>query len=405
MRLQSIYIGQYKNLKEFRLSFDGSSFIDIFVGKNGSGKSNFFEALIEIFRHLYEYDKDKIGLDFDYILKYEIEGKETEIAWTSGKLKINGRIRATIGKTPLPDNLLIYYSGHNDTVASLVEKYEEAFRRRIKSADLDENRHFIGIGSAYKELLLSVILMQPETSNAQQFIRQKLGIKTVSSEVKLILKRPSYATDSRFDIEDNDENDRYWKAAGITKTFLDRLTTCIGQATNGPIRSEGYFRGDDRYILYFDITKIQKEFSDHSSQELFRQLDNLKILGMLAEILIPLTLENGLDAGVSHFSDGQFQSVYIYSIVELFKDQNCITLLDEPDSFLHPEWQFDFLKQVFEITDAATKNNHVLMSSHSAATLCPLEERNISLFSITDSIVSCSKRVVLHSNVGGVSYN
>ncbi|MDV3002884.1 MAG: hypothetical protein N5P05_004539 (plasmid) [Chroococcopsis gigantea SAG 12.99] len=58
MRLKSIYISQYKNLNNFTLNFDSNCFIDIFVGKNGSGKSNFFEALIEIFHHLYDYDKD-----------------------------------------------------------------------------------------------------------------------------------------------------------------------------------------------------------------------------------------------------------------------------------------------------------------------------------------------------------
>ena len=30
MRLQSLYISQYKNLENFTLSFDGNSFIDIF---------------------------------------------------------------------------------------------------------------------------------------------------------------------------------------------------------------------------------------------------------------------------------------------------------------------------------------------------------------------------------------
>ncbi len=48
MRLKSVYISQYKNLKDFTLNFDGSSFIDVFVGKNGTGKSNLFEALIEM---------------------------------------------------------------------------------------------------------------------------------------------------------------------------------------------------------------------------------------------------------------------------------------------------------------------------------------------------------------------
>ena len=122
MRLTSLYIGQYKNLRDFSLNFDGSSFIDVFVGKNGTGKSNLFEALIEIFRHLVEFDRDKAACDFNYRIGFEIDGKTTEIGWNSGKLTIGGKERKTIGKTLLPDNVLIYYSGHNDTVANLVEQ-------------------------------------------------------------------------------------------------------------------------------------------------------------------------------------------------------------------------------------------------------------------------------------------
>lgn len=392
MRLTYLHIGQYKNLRDFSLSFDGSSFIDVFVGKNGTGKSNLFEALIEIFRHIVEYDRDKTPCDFNYRIDYEIDGKATEIGWNSGKLTINSKDRKTIGKTPLPDNILIYYSGHNDTVANLVEQYEEAFRKRIKRANFDETRFFLGIGPEYKELLLAVLLMQSDTCKARQFICQKLGIETVASEVKVVLERPAYAADSRFDIELNDETDRYWKPEGIAKTFLDRLHRCINTASGSPVRSEGYFASDDRYVLYFGIDKIQREFSDLSPQELFRQLDNLKTLGMLAEITIPLQLENGVDASVSHFSDGQFQSVYIYSITELFKDRNCITLLDEPDSFLHPEWQFDFLKQIFEITEDAAKSNHVLMSSHSASTITSTSEKMINLFELDERQITVTKR-------------
>lgn len=401
MRLKSLYISQYKNLRNFPLSFEGSSFIDVFVGKNGTGKSNLFEALIEIFRHIVEYDKSKTDLGFSYRLVYEIDNTETSIEWSWGEIDntalrerpkdrgliINGKERKTIGQTPVPDNVLIYYSGHNKTIAGLVAQYEESFSQRIKRADFDESRFFIGIGPEYKELLLAVLLMQQDACKARQFICQKLGIANVAAELRLVLERPEYAADTRFDIELNDETDRYWKPDGITKTFLNRLHRCINTASGSPVRSEGYFASDDRYVLYFGIDKIQQEFSDLSPQELFRQLDNLKTLGMLAEITIPLQLENGVDASVSHFSDGQFQSVYIYSITELFKDRNCITLLDEPDSFLHPEWQFDFLKQVFEITHAAAKTNHVLMSSHSAVTLIQHESKRINLLEIESSNV------------------
>jgi predicted ATPase len=386
MRLKSVYISQYKNLRNFDLAFDDNSLIDVFVGKNGTGKSNLFEALIEIFRHLYEYDNDKTELDFNYRISFEIDGKETEISWTSGQFKINGKDRKTIGETPLPDNVLIYYSGHNDTVPQLVEQYKEAFRKRIKAASDEDIRKFIGIGPEYKALLLAVLLMQEDGNKARQFICRKLGIKTVSPEVKLVLQRPFYASSSTFDIEDL-ETDRYWKPVGITKTFLDRLSSCISQGPGSPVRAEGYFASEDRYILYFDIAQIQQEFS--GSQELFRQFDNLKTLEMLKDISIDVTLESGAEASIAHFSDGQLQSVYIYAIIELFKDRNCLTLLDEPDCFLHPEWQFEFLKQVFEITDIAARNNHVLMSSHSAVTLIPHEKKKIKFFDIKDNHANC----------------
>lgn len=385
MRLQSVFIDHYKNLKDFNLSFDGTSFIDVFVGKNASGKSNLFEALIEIFRHLYEYDKDKAELGFNYSIKYEIDGTETELAWNSGEFSINGKARKTIGQTPLPDNVLIYYSGHNDTVAGLVEQYEEAFGRRIKKADFDESRRFIGIGPQYKELLLAVLLMQPEDNRARQFICQKLGIATVAATANLVLKRPVFA-DKKFEIENFDPKTHYWGAEGITRQFLDKLISCVkGEFNHGNL----YNQGENIYQIPVNVELFQQVFADENVTDIFRQFDNLKTLGMLAEIVIPLQLAGGIAASIAHFSDGQFQSVYIYSIIELFKDRNCITLLDEPDSFLHPEWQFDFLKQVFEITDTAAKNNHVLMSSHSAVTLIPVDKKKIKFFDIKDNYANC----------------
>jgi recombinational DNA repair ATPase RecF len=39
MRLRSVWISAYKNLSDFSIAFDSGSFVDIFVGRNGSGKS------------------------------------------------------------------------------------------------------------------------------------------------------------------------------------------------------------------------------------------------------------------------------------------------------------------------------------------------------------------------------
>jgi len=197
MRLKSVFVSQYKNLRDFRLGFDGSSFIDVFVGKNGSGKSNLFEALIEIFRHLTEFGRPDNSIDFDYAVAYEIDGQDTTIEWKDGKLKINDDAdRKTLGKIPLPDNVLIYYSGHNTTVSGLVERYETAFRKRIRGASLEDSRRFIGIGPEYKSLLLAVLLAESKGKHSNQIFKRS---QTISNQSNLHELHQSYKQISRYD--------------------------------------------------------------------------------------------------------------------------------------------------------------------------------------------------------------
>ncbi|WP_343658828.1 AAA family ATPase [Chryseobacterium sp.] len=395
MRLKHLHIiGEYKNLNNFKLDFDGTNFIDVFVGKNGTGKSNLFEAIIEIFRHLFESD---YIINFDYKIIYELNKEDIEISWQEGKLVRNGSEFKSVPKNNLPDNVIIYYSGHNDKVTDLVLQYEYDFKKKIKGANIEDIREFIGIGKEYKSLLLAILLLQNDGNSAKKYIKQKLGISKISHEIKVVLKRPDYAlNNSDFDVDQFDNSTFFWKAKGVVAEFLEKLQTVKkgAQVLQTRDREEGYFarvKNEDEYILYYDIADLQTKFDNVTSLDLFRSFDNLKTIGMLKELSIVINLENGQEVNISDFSDGQFQTVYIYSIVELFKDKNCLTLLDEPDAFLHPEWQFDFLKQVLEINDKKLEKNHVLLSSHSAITLLQSEDRKVNFFKINDNKLSIYK--------------
>lgn len=389
MRLIHLHIKTtYKNLTDFKVDFDGGSFIDVFVGRNGTGKSNLFEAIIEIFRHLFE--KDHLPF-FNYLIRYELDGKKYEIVWENDKLFFNSEEVDSVSKKALPDNILIYYSGHNSKVSDLVKDYEEEFKRNLKEANEGDTREFIGIGKDYKSLLLSVLLLQPEDNKAKEFVKKKLGITGIKREVRIELRRPYYARKKGYEIDPAVEDTAFWKAAGITGKFLKTLST-VQLSKSNRIRNEGYFRSEgdefaDYYLLYFDTDSFKKTFSGLTPQQLFRELDNLKTIEMLKNISIEVELVDGTRGVINEFSDGQFQAVYIYSIIELFKDRNCLMLLDEPDSFLHPEWQYHFLSQIFDITDAASKNTHVLMTSHSAITLLNTEDRKINFFDFKENRV------------------
>ena len=378
MRLKSVSISAYKNLKDFSLNFDGDGFIDIFVGKNGSGKSNFLEALISIFDHVYDFDAKEIGPSFDYALTYTIDTKDTTFAWNAGvdgnagTLSINDRPRSTLGRTPTPNNILIYYSGQNAHVADIITRFENRFRGKIKGSELTESPRFIGIGPAYKKLLILLLLLLPDNTPSRLFLCQKLGILGNRGSFKLHVTKPIFARKAEYD--HLSPKDLFWGSAGQMREFLDQLVACIeGGATPGALHD----RDKDEYVFNINIANFRRVFTGRQPDEIFRMFNNLKILGMLGNISMDITLQGLEVSDLGMFSDGQFQSVYIFAISELFKDKNCITLLDEPDAFLHPEWQFDFLKQTHAISNQATKSNHILMSSHSASTIAAKSQSRV----------------------------
>lgn len=386
MRLKSIRVDNYKNLQDFTVTFDGENFLDIFVGKNGTGKSNFFEAIVKVFNFVFSSTKKRSDISFDFDLLYEIDGQDVHILRKDGQMKINGKARATIGDAPIPDNVIIYYSGHSDTIGKTVDRYARSYARRNKSWTGNEARKFISIGNDYKEMLLSTLLLQDIDCAARKYVCKKLGIDVLTETVTLTLAPPRF---KHVDVEVGNVASFLWGSTGISLEFVEKLLTCISEDFS---RDSIFDRVLNRYEIPINRALFADKFSEETSSDLFRSLDNLKTLGMFESLSIPIGLADGRPLLVKDFSDGQFQSVYIYAISELFKDRNCITLLDEPDSFLHPEWQFEFLEQVVDIagTDAA-ETNHVLLSSHSAATLISHDKESIGFFDLKNGNANAYK--------------
>ncbi|HCG8836645.1 AAA family ATPase [Vibrio parahaemolyticus] len=386
MKLKQLYISNYKNLNEFTLDFSEESFIETLVGKNGSGKSNFIEALLEVFRHIFQYDwrDNRYDIFFSYTLTYEIEGSTQTIEYNSNvnQLIINGRSRATVGQTPLPDYILTYYAGHNSTVSEHLSSFEEKFATNLVRADQTDSRPFIGLNKSYNDILLTVFSLLPDDSIAKTFVFEKLSIDEIYDELRIELERPHYATTARFDVQSTDEEDpsKYWKLAGTTRNMLDELDTHCNAPIAEGVRTEGYLAGSDTYQRYYSIRRIKEHFATNTAHDFFRMLDNFKTLGMLKSVVLNIKLRDNTDVASNVFSDGQFQAIYLYSISEIFKSANSITIMDEPDSFLHPEWQAQCSEQIQSISREAASTNHIITTTHSAVSLISSPQTRIRYF-------------------------
>lgn len=393
MRLRSVWVSAYKNLEDFTLKFDGDAFVDVFVGRNGSGKSNFLEALVLIFDHLIDFGPRAVNPGFDYEIVLQRDGDASTIRWQAGRLSVDGRTRRLRGNIKLPENVLVYYSGQNGSIADLVARYEARFRRSLRGANIANSPAFIGIGPPYRKLLILLLLLLPEDRPARVLLCKKLGILGIGRTVHLTLSRPIVAKRKAYD-HFNPE-DLFWGLQGITRQFLDDLVATIRDgATPGAL----HVRNTDLYHLPIDVALFRQVFEGRMGHELFSLFNTLKILGMLQDIALNVSLQGLEISDLSLFSDGQFQSVYLFAIAELFKERDCITLLDEPDAFLHPEWQYEFLKQTQDISDREDPPNHILMTSHSAATLISSIGGRIRYFDVKEGKSRCysvPKRVAI----------
>jgi len=392
MRLRFVSISRYKNLRDFSLDFAGDEFIDIFVGKNGSGKSNFLEALIEIFDRIYSFKAANPGPGFDYAIGWEIAGEETRLEWNGGVLSVRAARRTykTLRCVTLPENIIVYYFGQNDTVSDLIRRYRNSYRQRIRRSNVAAIPRFIGIGPNYKAMLLALMLMMPEGTRARQFVCTKLGIEDVGSKTALKLRRPGkgivYQTRAFDPFADNE---LFWGVQGVARNFLDQLMRCI---TGGFTPGSLYDRDTDTYRLEIDVAKFRETFANTPQDEVFCQFNALRALGMIDDVSIPVRLGAQVEVTSRAFSDGQFQSIYLFAISELFKNRDCLTLLDEPDAFLHPEWQYEFLSQVLQISDQAARTNHIMMSSHSASTISARVQTRLRVFEVNGQTVVAAQK-------------
>ena len=130
MRIKSLWISEYKNLKDFTIEFDTSNPLNIIIGANGSGKSNFLEALALIFKELidkkydFEFTIDGEKQNLNFAINYSRYDSDVEIKCEEKKMtiKVNDLKMSTKDfekKNILPYNFFGYYAGFNERLSNL----------------------------------------------------------------------------------------------------------------------------------------------------------------------------------------------------------------------------------------------------------------------------------------------
>ncbi|WP_405565304.1 AAA family ATPase [Polaribacter sp. Asnod6-C07] len=402
MQLKKLYINNYKILKDFTIEFpyDFKKYISILIGTNGSGKSTILEAIAQIFSNVYLNEKAKFGFTLEYSIRHEklIEETSTTSEFDTANLnvklfankkgdtiqietydrfgKISGvtniiekhKMAFVLGTTAysyLPDNIVIYYSGLSEIMKELVEPHNEIISTAYRKNNTSVDRDFFYFQPEHFGIILTSLLSF-EYGDIPDFLSTKAKIEGVQS-IQIRLQKPEWASDTI---------QNFWGAKGEVKFFLDYLNE--NSATIDDLINPNNFNGVGNIVIEtwqdetINITIVSQEklfeIRNHLIEErkLFEILNILLADGMLNDISFSLKKSGEEYQNFGVLSEGEQQAIIIKGLTELLSEKNSLFLFDEPDTYLHPKWQRQFIADIEGTIDSSfNSENSFVIATHS----------------------------------------
>lgn len=411
MKLDKLWIKEFKNLKDIKVDFDEDQLITVVIGWNGAGKSNLIEALVIIFRDLdlgkspefgyrLEYmcrgnrivvtaDPDKPKKD-QYEIKYSVVSTSDDLLGESSwnDLSFN-KFHTDENRTYLPANVFGYYSGPSDRLAVHFYDHQRKFRDQLRYPHrygLDEStlplRPLFYAQKVHSNfVLLSFFLGSDE--KVKEFLKEKLFIHDLES-VLFILNKPDWGPDKEYG------DDRVWGASGVVKPFLDRLYSAslapMKRTLKVPHPMKKNPQKVDALFLYLrDIDALKKVGENLEAKDFFKLLESIHFSSLINEVRIRVKVEKS-DGTLTfrELSEGEQQLIMVLGLLRFTREDESLFLLDEPDTHLNPAWSMEYLNYLKYVAglDAylnQNENSHIVLATHDPIVIASLKKEQIQI--------------------------
>jgi len=353
MRIDWLKIPSDRNIKNLEIDFDETVPIAVLLGRNGSGKSNLIENIVEIFLAL----ENAAPVErFSYEMQYFCHGHRIQVDADPNRPK--DRIKFSVDGSSLtqsafrrglreylPKYVFAYYSGWNDRLEKVftapTRKY---YQNNLESKDSEAVRRFFFCRKDYANLALLALFFEDHA--LAQYIRQELlGIESFDSAL-FVLKAPYWSKSSGHSRPDG--NEFFWGARGNFSDFMERLRS----ASLAPIRNleltesdvRGRSQSNERLYLYLkdreSLNKIRLPYE--SPKLLFNHLESMYLSDLIEEIRVVGRRKDGSLVRFDQLSEGEQQLVAVFGLLLFTQSDESLYLLDEPDSHLNPRWTYEY---------------------------------------------------------------
>ncbi|MBN2828965.1 MAG: AAA family ATPase [Candidatus Cloacimonetes bacterium] len=408
MRIKSLWVKEYKNLKDVYIDFDENNWITALIGWNGTGKSNVIEALSVIFRDLIQTKHDAL---FSFKIAYICNNYLIEIDALSAKdfliERRNGanrdkfeivicnldnqntkeKYRLQLNKfykdeiKYIPRYIFGYYSGNSDRMQKIFLDYGQKYDRELRQGkDPGARRLFFTLPAHSQFVLLAFILQQDKST--QEFLEKQLGIDTESAvdSVLFVLKQPPW--------KNQGGDHRFWNAEGIVSRFLSDLF----DLSIAPIRIKRTIdttlwntkKQEFLYLYIKDIDTLKKLIIGKTPKELFRDLESTYVSELIEEVRIFIKLKNN-DGYITfnELSEGERQLLTVLGLLKFTSEDESLILLDEPDTHLNPKWStdyFDFLRNIVATSgNDYNDKSHIIVTTHNPLSIAELIKEQVQI--------------------------
>lgn len=241
------------------------------------------------------------------------------------------------GKTYKDYKIVCFSSGQNESYSDNFSKYLSSERQKQNALNLD---------CFYYDKLWSMLLIFLATTSKND------------GQVREFLKQNKYINENEFEI---DVSTKLSFNVKVDESYTKIVQQSLKDEANGEvdvITSKGYHRTLNHFIN--SLIKDNYDFTEPLSiqpiqltQEIFSRLSFEKDDSTLFDSKImfftqaadnnyfiikesfELTFENEKILRLSDLSDGEYQLLFLYSLIDLFDTESTLFLLDEADSHLH----------------------------------------------------------------------
>jgi predicted ATPase len=380
MRILSLKIKRYKNLKDFEIGFEEKEPINVLLGRNGSAKSNLIEALVEIFGQL----ESKSHPTFHYQLCYICRRKKVEIdagftneetisvSTSDGALSYAQLVDGKMGNF-LPSHVFVYYSGTSDRLGKLFNSSVESYRRDLhQKQDRQLRRMFFTRGN-HSGLILFCFLAD-EDPWSMRFLKRRFSIEKLQS-ARIHLRQSAHSKSLRPEAKTGDS--RFWFTGGQVEQAIKAIYTA-GIPLRNFVRTKRGEEIEDLFVFFPDEASLIKLRDMYQrKKDLFQALDDLYVDDFLKGIRFRLFLR-GEEKPIefTELSEGEQQLISVIGLLRFTKDQESLFLLDEPDTHLNPLWGMEYQDM---LSDAMTgeKTSQIIMATHDPMVVSGLTQKSV----------------------------